>query len=151
MNRWNRLFVRGRAEPSDLLALRYDAGVGEAAAAEGAGAAAAEGATTGAAVGGAADATLLTGSEAASAATALEAGGGGGLLGSVGEQLATAAGTAAVTQAMAPKRPDLPKPLAMPDPEATAEAKRRALTEQMARRGRASTILTQASGDKLGG
>jgi hypothetical protein len=40
----------------------------------------------------------------------------------------------------------------MPDPEATAAARKQVLIETMARRGRASTILTADGGsDKLGG
>ena len=49
-------------------------------------------------------------------------------------------------------KPDLPEPkppTAMPDPKAQERAMRRSLSEQMQRRGRASTILTQS--ETLGG
>lgn len=104
------------------------------------------------------------GSVAAEAATAgaVEAGTaatvGGGLLSQLGKTAGQAAVTAGasgvVSSLLAPKRPDLPKPTAMPDPLAQEEARKRSIIEQMARRGRASTIMTDAapdSGGKLGG
>jgi hypothetical protein len=39
----------------------------------------------------------------------------------------------------------------MPDPEAQQAARQRSLTDQIARRGRASTILTDSGGGGLGG
>ena len=81
--------------------------------------------------------------------TAFEAGAAaGGLLGS--QVVQTAAG-AAVTSALTPK-PDIPKvkePASMPDPLETRAARRKAITDQLSRRGRASTILTNMN-DKLG-
>ena len=65
-----------------------------------------------------------------------------------------AAGTAA-TIALAPKPgqvqlPGLPQPVAMPDPLQQEQARQRSIAESLARRGRASTILTQDTSDKLG-
>ena len=39
----------------------------------------------------------------------------------------------------------------MPDPKAQEEARKRSIAEALGRRGRASTILSQNSGDKLSG
>lgn len=66
---------------------------------------------------------------------------------------ATAALNAVTAKAMAPKPPGLPAPIEMPDPLATEQARKKSLLEQMARRGRASTILTNpgAGRSKLGG
>lgn len=45
-----------------------------------------------------------------------------------------------------------PMPVPLPDDQAQVQAKRRSISDQIARRGRASTILTDAnSGDRLGG
>lgn len=63
--------------------------------------------------------------------------------------LATAAGTALVSKALAPKLPKGPKPSKvseMPDVEAVEAARRRAALSATARSGRASTILS--SGDE---
>jgi hypothetical protein len=60
-----------------------------------------------------------------------------------------AAATNLAVQALSPKPPkasDRPTQ-AMPDPQATAEARKRKLIEQSARRGRVSTILTSNRGD----
>lgn len=60
-------------------------------------------------------------------------------------------GTAAQQATKTPKIPEVPKPTLLPtiDDNAVKEAKRRSLLEQVARRGRASTILTGTT-DKLG-
>lgn len=62
-----------------------------------------------------------------------------------------AVGSAAVSSLLAPKMPALPKPTPMPDPQAQEAARKKSLLEQTARRGRASTILTDSASDKLGG
>jgi hypothetical protein len=72
---------------------------------------------------------------------------------------ATAAGVAGAAVAadvagdlLAPNVPKLAPPAAMPDPLETQKAKERSIIEQMARRGRAASILTsEGSGTKLGG
>ena len=59
-----------------------------------------------------------------------------------------------VTSALkSPKQPDMQPLIPMPDPLAQQQAKRRSIIEQTTRRGRASTIMTDASagGDTLGG
>ena len=71
-----------------------------------------------------------------------------------GKALAEASGYAAISSLLAPKRPDLPKPLPMPDPLAQDAARKKALIEQIGRSGRASTVLTVDGGNasgKLGG
>lgn len=108
------------------------------------GAAAAVTAADVAATAGVAGGTVGTGAGvAATAAT------GTGIGGALATGAATAAGTAAVSSLLAPKRPDLPKPVAMPDAQAQEEARRRSIIEQTARRGRASTVLTDSG--TLGG
>ena len=59
--------------------------------------------------------------------------------------------TGGVQAALAPKRPDLPKPLPMPDPVAQEEERKRSIIEQLARRGRASTVLSDPGPGTLGG
>jgi hypothetical protein len=60
--------------------------------------------------------------------------------------------TAGVGALLAPDAPKEKPGPAMPDPLAQEEARRRSIAEQMARRGRASTVLTDTSGSgKLGG
>lgn len=76
--RWNLRFVRGRAEPSDLLLLHYDAGVGEAAAAD---------AVVGEGAKGAGEAAAAEGAAGAGAADAA----GGGLLAAGADDAALAA------------------------------------------------------------
>jgi hypothetical protein len=130
------------------------AAVGSYFAAEGgaaAGAAAAGGTAQAAGVMGATAASGAGAGYAGAAAAAGTAGAGGGLLGTLGTEAASAAVSGVASSLLAPKRPDLPKPTAMPDPLAVEEARKRSLIEQMARRGRASTILTDSAGDKLGG
>lgn len=71
--------------------------------------------------------------------------------------IAASVAAAVVSRALAPKPPKAPEPLAPPKPEvmplpddlAAQQAKRKSLAEQITRRGRASTILTEQS-DKLG-
>lgn len=111
------------------------------------------------------------GAEAATADVAGEAATSGALSSAAGEASAAAApsliagdtqnlfasafqslGGALVSGAMAPKPPKIPGVTPMPDPLAQQEARRRSITEQLARRGRASTIMTQpAPSGKLGG
>lgn len=79
------------------------------------------------------------------------AAGGGGYLGAVGKAAAGAAASSAATQLLAPKPPKVPGATPMPDPQATEEARKRSIAEQMARRGRASTILTDPVSGTLGG
>jgi hypothetical protein len=69
----------------------------------------------------------------------------------LGKTVATTALTAGVQSALAPKRPDLPVPLPMPDPVATEAARRKSLIDQISRRGRASTILSDNAAGTLGG
>ena len=73
--------------------------------------------------------------------------------GAVIKTILTAAATAAVTNAMAPKPPTLEKPAVMPTPDTAAveEARRRAALAQSQRGGRMSTLLSPANTDKLGG
>lgn len=85
-------------------------------------------------------------------------GGGGATAAGVGATLAGKALTTfgpSLAQNLLQKKPSAPSvaPVtAMPDPMAQAEAKRQAMIEQLARRGRSSTILTDSgSGGKLGG
>lgn len=85
---------------------------------------------------------------AAPAVSGTSAGGGTAL--KYGVKAAEVFGPTLLQSALQPKPPKAPAPLSMPDPLAQEEARRRALIEQMARRGRASTILSQPSG-KLGG
>lgn len=75
-----------------------------------------------------------------------------GSLTAIGTSAATAAASAATTRLLSPKPPG-PLPIAaMPDPLAEEQAKQQSIIEQLARRGRASTVLTQpASGGTLGG
>src|SRR5512135_1799613 len=89
------------------------------------------------------------------AAAAMGLGGASTLASKFLTSAAQAGGTAAATSLLAP-RPKTPTtaPLTpMPDPAAQAEAQRRAMLEQTARRGRAATILTNPSpaGGSLGG
>jgi len=102
-------------------------------------------------------AALSLGSAALADGT-IAAGAGGGLLsGSLGKTALTAAaasiGSGVVTSLLAPKPPKLSAVTAMPDPLAQEQARRQSLIEQTARRGRASTIMTDPgnSSGKLGG
>ena len=110
--------------------------------------------------------TAFAGAEAAGAgAAAAGAGGGaaaggaaagaaaGGGLGTLGTALATGVAGAVVGDMLAPDMPASPEQRklgAAPDPAAQEAARKRSLAEQLTRRGRASTVLTSASGS-LGG
>ena len=89
--------------------------------------------------------------------SALAAGGAGASAGAAGIGSAMGAAAAAavasgvVGQLMAPDAPEAKKALEMPDPLAQEAARRREIAETMSRRGRASTIMTEPSGGKLGG
>jgi len=143
-----------------------DGGVSEAATAEGAKSAGEATAAT-AETATAADASALTASSVAAtipdavpvaAGSGATAAGTGGLLTGVGKALSSPLGAvglgeaagAVTTSLLAPKPPSAPAPLPMPDPLAQQNAQRQAVIEQLARRGRASTILT-SPGDSLGG
>ena len=65
--------------------------------------------------------------------------------------IGSAVATAGVTQLLAPKPPTVPGPIAQPDALAQEQARQRAIAESMARRGRASTILTAPASGTLGG
>jgi hypothetical protein len=60
-----------------------------------------------------------------------------------------AAATAGISALTAPKAPGVKAPVAMPGQQAIDDARRRSLADQMMRRGRASTILTDRD-DTLG-
>lgn len=53
--------------------------------------------------------------------------------------------------AKGPKLPALPTVLPMPDQSQIAQAQQQSVADQLARRGRASTILTPTNQNKLGG
>jgi hypothetical protein len=81
------------------------------------------------------------------------------MLSKVGTAVATSVGTNVATSLLNPKKdqiaaaPTVTPVIGMPDPLAQEQAKKQSMIEQMARRGRASTIMTnsaQGSG-KLGG
>lgn len=154
------------------------AGGGAGAATEGAAAGAGEGAATAggslggsAATGGAyttaaADSAAVGGSAYAGSVPAsvnlvnaggtVAAGGSAAAGSSLGTQLlksgAQSAASSLLSKAMTPKpkQPQVKPPPEMPDPLAQEQARRRKLMEQVANRGRASTILTNSSGT-LGG
>jgi hypothetical protein len=84
--------------------------------------------------------------------SALEAAAAGGAgLGGVAGALGKGLLAAGVSAAFAPDVPTVkaPAPIPLPDAEAAAQARRRAIETRMAKRGRASTILTNETG-KLG-
>ena len=97
-------------------------------------------------------AELSLGSAAAldAAAAAQAVGAGGGLLSTFGKGLAQGAAGGVVSSLLTPNPPKAGQPLAMPDPLAQEQARRQSLIEQTARRGRAASIMTDASGGKLG-
>jgi len=77
----------------------------------------------------------------------------GTILGPVGQVAGTLAGAKSdIERSAASKIPPVQKPLQVPtiDSQAVQDAKRRSLLAQIARRGRASTILTSQTSDKLG-
>lgn len=89
---------------------------------------------------------------AVSGGGAIVAGGGGGsVLGAVAQAAGGAAASAGVNAALAPKPPKIPGALPQPDALDQENARKRALAEAIARRGRASTILTAPSNGTLGG
>lgn len=94
-------------------------------------------------------------SGAAGAGAAGAAGGavaGTGLAAAALEGAAGAVGAGVATALLAPDAPELQKPGVMPDPLETQKARERSIIEQMARRGRAASILTNSgSGTSLGG
>lgn len=102
-------------------------------------------------------AEAVTGTAATATAAGTAAGIGAatsGLLEKAGTSLVTGLGSAVATSLLAPKPrvPTLAPVTPMPDPLAQQEAKQRSMIEQMARRGRASTVLTNPadSAGKLG-
>lgn len=72
---------------------------------------------------------------------------------SYGKTAATAIAPSVVSSLLAPKPPKTKAPTAMPDPLAQQQAQQQKLIQQLARRGRASTILTSpgSAGGSLGG
>ena len=92
----------------------------------------------------------------AGAAGAAGAGAGAGLGASLAAT-AVKAGTIAlatglVTKALAPGAPDIKAPAPMPDPLGQEAARKKSVIEQMARRGRSASILTEPGGNgTLGG
>ncbi len=148
-----------------------DAGIGEAAAAEGAktageagaGAALGSGATdlSLAAAGTGLEAGTIAGGAASSAAAAeglgVIGGGAAGAAPSLGQQAMTAIGSGIASKAIStlmtpkmPSAPGVPAPTEMPDAATIAAAKQRAIIQQISNRGRASTILTDGNSTKLG-
>ncbi len=156
----------------------YDAaGLGGAAAATGGaagGAGAGAGAGTGTAMGGAAGTLGAADSAGASAQlglTAADVGGTSGATAGAGTAAGSGAGAgssgwmdfakgaakavapAVINSLLQPKPPKAAAPIAMPDPLAQQQAQQQKIIQQLARRGRASTILTSPgnSGGSLGG
>lgn len=142
--------------PEASIATATDIGIG-ASAAGAAGTAAAGAGATNAALAEAAIAGGETGT-ALGGATLGTGAGIGATIGKVadspfGKAITTGAGTAVASSLLNP-RPNISAPtvapvVGMPDPLAQQQAKQQSLIEQMARRGRASTILTD-SGDGSG-
>lgn len=99
----------------------------------------------GASVGGAASAGLGVNAALAGAAGAA----GSALSGPLGQILVGQG----LSKLMAPKieAPAVKPPNEMPDPLAQQESRDRSIAEQLARRGRAATILTDSGSGKLGG
>lgn len=130
------------------------AGAGAAAAGTGAAATGAGAAATGvgAAAAGATNAALIESAigTAGYGLSSASVGASGGFWGSVGNAAASAAAGQLVGKAMEPK-PKEPFRTPMPDPLAQQEARRKAIVEQVSRRGRASTILSDLGNNKLGG
>jgi hypothetical protein len=89
-------------------------------------------------------------SGAAGLTAAGAAAGTAGLMQAAGTSAATALATGLVTKALAPKPPQVPGVTPMPDLQAQQQAQSQSIAEQMARRGRASTILTAPSNGTLG-
>lgn len=76
---------------------------------------------------------------------------GGGLGSAVAQAGGTALATGLVGKALAPSKPGVPPPIAMPDPLAQEAARQQQIINATVRRGRASTILSQPGSDVLGG
>jgi hypothetical protein len=103
----------------------------------------------GGAVAAGAGSASLSAAASMSAYTAL---GSGTLLAPIAQTALNAGITGGIDAALKPKPPQVPGVTPMPDlnsPEAL-QARQTSIAEQMARRGRASTILTQPSGGTLG-
>lgn len=111
---------------------------------------AAEGATAVGATEGAGVVGASYGEAAAGSAAASGAGAGAGALGTA---VAGAATSAAVSSLLMPRpgQPNVAPVTRMPDALSQQAARQKAIIDQFARRGRASTILTDAGTDKLGG
>jgi len=75
----------------------------------------------------------------------------GGSYSGLGKTALEVFGPSVVSSALAPRPPGAPAPTLMPDPLAQEEEQRRKVTEQLARRGRSSTIMTSPGGGSLGG
>lgn len=143
------------------------------AAAEGVGGAALAGDATAVGYGGAADAAGAAGAASLGGGATVAGGAavgtdvaataaGSSLVNTVGKSAFNAGVSTAVGSLLAPKPPQtqptvLPggktttEPVPMPDPLAQEAASKRSIVEQLARRGRASTILTSPGSGKLGG
>lgn len=141
------MFAGGAAEAGAGAAVAGEA-AGGAALAGGTAAAAADAGAAAMATGGAVAAAPAVGA-AAGAAGGAAAAGGGSILGTLGTAAVTAGVGQVVGAALAPKAPKTLAPVAMPDPLAQQQAMQQSIIAQMARRGRAGTVLT--SGGKLGG
>ncbi len=117
---------------------------------------AAEGAASAGAAGVAAEAggAVAAGAGATGAGVAggaAAAGASSGLWSTIGNAALQAGVGYAASSLLAPGRPKIVGATPMADPAGQEEARRRSVTEQLARRGRASTIMTQPPGGKLGG
>ena len=101
----------------------------------------------------------VSGVASVTAGEAAAGAGGASFLDKLGDAAVNAGAASAVSSLLSPKRNSsnapsaekLPPLIGMPDPLAQEEARKRSLIEQMSRRGRASTIMTQPSDGRLGG
>lgn len=76
----------------------------------------------------------------------------GGVAATAAPVVASAAVTAGANALLAPKPPKVPGVTPMPDEMAMQEQRKRSIAEQMARRGRAASIMTEApAAGTLGG
>lgn len=135
-------------------------GLGEGAAATGGGGAAAGAGGADAAGLAAADSAAVSSEGAAAgltesggAAAGTSSGAGSSAWVKYGESAAKALAPTVLSSVLSPKPPKTKAPTAMPDPLAQQQAQRQKIIDQMARRGRASTILTNPgnAGGSLGG
>ncbi len=148
----------GAAAGGEALAGAGAAGAGAGVAADGTAMGSAAG-TLGAADSAGASASLgLTAADVGGTSGAVAGSGAATAAGTGGSALANFAGTAAKTlgpallsSALQPKPPKVAPVAAMPDPLAQEQAQRQKIIDQIARRGRASTILTSATNGTLGG